>query len=676
MPPAGRTIYRVRQSYSDIAIISKVKDGEANGGKTRETRDSKMVLGGIDSFWLVTGEKKEQKFALQREGAQVPAFAGARSPMASILKGTSVFDPPKKGIEISGPGKAEAVSFASATKLTVGYSPQEGLSDEQLAAFSKGTLHIPTEGAVSAIEVRPGHWLTSGFFAISAGRYGLGQPSLSAVPTSSLESHAETIRLGQGLVVFITQPKWAEPKNMDLRPEEEIFQSAERWLSRVKSAVSLSALSGSANPADLLRLLTASAVSDEEKADIAAVAGILSQRSDLLDILPGILGRDPTFKEMISSFAEAEKARLTTEMEDRLRAETAADTARLAAMRAEIADAETRLVAASHREVLLRSETEKHDEALRLRIETAAGTIRDASAREITRIRDEFDRLTKEVTQIAQAVPVSQSAASDDLAEEPPADAAPRFVTAEQRNELLRQLALATGLPAAVIAAILGASTDVLPVLLGMEAATVAVDIATMISGDDAAIVFCDPTKISLNDLISEEHSGLKAAIDKARSRPDALAAVALCGITNGPCEYWLPQTLELRRLGRLPRNLALIASAGTDGMRVSVPDSILRHLFPLEVTKSGASAVRFEGHWPAVGDPDPARIEEALNCLVDEGLENSNLKKTAIALARIPAWMKLGNVKDIFLRQSEWLESVLAGSDHKHNKYFIDIEG
>lgn len=671
---SGKMVYRVRQIDSrGVAIISEVKDGETNVGKVKETRDGKIVLGGTDSFWLVTGEKKEQK--LVRQDPAAPAFASLTSPTATRIRGSSIFDLPKIKNDYDSPSRVDTVSFATATRLNVGYSPPENSASDLLAALSSGTLHVPLENTLSAIEVRPGQWITSGFEALSPGRYGLGQSSLRSVTTTMLDGRPEIIRLAQDIIVFLSPPKWGESRKVDLRPEEEIFRSAEEWLARSMTAVNLSNAVGIANPAELLRVLAASLVSEEEKVDLEAVAGILARRSDLLDVLPRILWQEPAFKEKIAAFEEAEKARLRIELEDRLRVETAADIARLASIRSDIADAEARLAGFSHREVLLRSETEKHDDELRRRIESVAGQIRNESARETNRIREEFGRLKEEITQIAQTVPSPVQSPPETQGDDQPSAPARRFASEEQKQKTVEELSLATGLPIAEIAAIVAACNDVVPVVVGSGATTVAIDIATAISGDCAAIVFCDPTKISLTDLLSDERSGLKAAIEMATSNPDVLGAVAMCGITNGPCEYWLPDLLEMRRVGRLPRNLALIASAGIDGMRVSVPNSVLRHLFPLEATKvARAGSAKFEGLWPMV-DLSHDRLREAAECLVDAGLEGSTLQYAARVLARTPSWMKVAAVRDVFLRQIKWLEAVDQASEHDYRKYFQNLE-
>jgi hypothetical protein len=678
MSVSGKTVYRVRHLVTqDVAIISEVKDGESQSGKVKETRDSRIVLGGTDSFWLVGGEKKEQKLFLQKEEAIGPAFSmGGVSPMAARIRANSIFDLPKLVNEKTAPGKFDSVSFSAASKLTVGYSPPDGDYEETLAALSQGTLHIPLEAAVSAIEVKRGQWLTSGFDALPSGRYRLKRTTLRSVATVALENSPEMLRLGHGLVVFVPNAKWSEPKCTDLRPEEEIFQSVERWLSRSTAAVSLPA--GSMTPTELLHLVADRAISEEEKADLAAVAGHLSVRTELADILPEILGRDPAFKDMIARFGEAEKVRLRTELEDQLRRETETDSARLAALREEVAAAEAKLATFSHREVLLRNETEKHEEALRDRIAHAAEGIKNESSRETAMIREEVARLRDDMAQIAVAVPAAQIPVVLAQPEEPavPTPSPPPLASDEQRQKTVRELSVATGLTHFEVAAVIALGLDVVPVLVGTDPAAAAVDIATAIAGDDAAIVFCDPTRLSLADLLNDENSGFKVAIDKARARPEVLAAAALCGITNGPCEYWLPQIVEMRRVGRLPRNLALFASAAADGMRVSIPGTALRHLFPIAAGKlARPGSAKFEGLWPSASS-DPERFQEAVDILIDAGLEGVVMQNAARALARTPAWMKIGDLKDVFLGQAKWLSAAAAGDEHEHNKYFKDIEG
>jgi hypothetical protein len=165
-------------------------------------------------------------------------------------------------------------------------------------------------------------------------------------------------------------------------------------------------------------------------------------------------------------------------------------------------------------------------------------------------------------------------------------------------------------------------------------------------------------------------------AIDKAKQRPDVLFAAALCSITSGPCEYWLPQMIEMRRVGRIPRNLALVASAGADGLRVPIPDSTLRHLFPLKPQKTPRpGSAKFEGFWPT-SNMDQERVREAVGVLVDHKMEGSAMQTTAKAVARTPSWTKVPEVVEVFMKQAKWLAATAEGHEHEYDEYFINIEG
>ncbi|MGW9232831.1 hypothetical protein ACWGPT_18390 [Pseudorhizobium sp. NPDC055634] len=678
MSLSGKTVYRVRQLVAnEVAIISEVKEGESNGGKVRETRDTRMTLGGADSFWLVGGEKKEKKHPLLQDVGAAPAFSKSiptmTSPMATLMKGASVFDLPSLTNDNAASGKLDAVSFAAATRLEIGFSPAPGNDDATLSELLQGTLRAPLKTHVSAIEIRPGQWLRSGFEITAAGCFRLTSISLREVPTITLENRPDMIRLSSGVVVFVSSPRWGEARITDLRPHGEIIEAADRWLSRIRSAVDLAGSSISAPPSEILRMLVDSKVSSDEKADLEAVAAILSEREDLLAILPSIMERHATFREMMATFEEREKTRLSAEIDEKVRIQSEDGLSRLAELRRQIAEAEAKIETFTHREALLRSETERHEEELRRRIDKAALSIRDDADLAARQLREEVARLREEVSQVAAKEDAPREEAHDipaSAAETAPS--APPLASPEQRQAALREMAVATGLSSSQVAAVIASSTETVPVILGDDGAAAAVDIVTALAGERAAVVFCDPTRVSLSDLLLDENSGLQAAIDSARRNPEVIAAAALCGITNGPCEYWLPQIVEMRRAGRLPRNLAIVASAGTDGTRVPVPGSVLRHLFPLTPANPArpGSAVH-QGAWPAPAAAERERFGEALDVLVDAGLEGVALQKAAKTLARAPEWIRASDLVDVFKRQAGWLEAALSGSEHDDKKYF-----
>jgi hypothetical protein len=675
---AGKTIYRVRHIVAaDVAVISEVKEGEFNG-KIRETRDPRIILGGVDSFWAVGTEKAEPKIRMQSETSIVPGLMPASTaPISSRIRGSSSFDLTKILNDDMAPGQFDAVSFSSVTRLSVGFSPKE--TDSQLlASLIDGSLHVPLGSFISAIEILPGKWLTSGFDHTASGRYLLRSKSLRAVKTVSLTNRPEMLRVARDVVVFTTEPKWSDAIETDLRPQEEIIRAAEMWLERSKTAIRLNEIADPLKPVDFLNMLIDSTVSEEERADLASVSEILSERTELLDILPNLVGRGPEFRERMAAFEEAEKARVRSEIEQRLLSELETEAAKLAKLQSDIADAETKLALISHREALLRTETEKHDAVIRQRIADAAEAIKNEVIHKAARVLEDVEKLRDEIVQIASPpataapypeppVPETQTDAIDTPFE---------LASDEQRKQTILELSAATSLPVQEVATIITLATEAIPVLIGAEASTAAVDIVTALSGERASVVFCDPTKVSLSDLLADEQSGLKSSIETARAHPEALIGVAFCGVTNGPCEYWLPQMMEMRRSGRLPRNLSFVASVATDGNRVSVPPSVLRHLLPMTVNGNGRPGqATFKAYWPVPDGPRADRLRAVLEDFI-EVFEGSSLQPIARSAARVPDWIKIGDLRAIFLRQTKWLAAVASGEDHDFNKYFKNIEG
>lgn len=694
MARSDKKIIRVRhvQGYG-VAIVAEVGDDDDGlSGKAQETKNGKIYLGGADSFWLVTGEKKEPHLAPRSEDLQVPVFNTATSALVGRIKGTPNFS--KEMQKLGGTGKPDAVSFATATRLTVGYSPRDMSHKDLVERLRAGRLDIPSQGTVDAIEVRPKTWLVSGFIRQTSGSYGLSpQVPIRAVQSVAIEGKPDWIQLASGLSVFRSPPKWSPATEADLRPDEEILRSAEEWLARAAAAASQADGSGPIDLAGLLKARIAGTVGTDEREDLASALRVLSSRASLLEVIPQLLSHDPDWHKKLQDFEGAERERLSKEVGERLESEAEEERKRLEELRIQVADAETRLVSAAHREVLLRNESEKHEAMLQEKIAEAARRLENGHSGQSQALLAEVGRLRAEVAELARAAekasaaevppPLAVTAAP---AAPPPAPAAtaeeaPAMANDETRLRILRELANDSGLSLAEVVGVLLHSTEDFPVLLGERAAVVAAHFAAAVGGSDAAVVFCDPTRISLSDLLGDELSGFAKAVETARKRPDVLVPVAFCGITNGPCEYWLPQIVEMRRLGRIPRNTAFIASAGTDGMRVSVPKSALRYLFPIRVADGTKSPVgnRFAGHWPIVGKGSSERLQEALDLLTSgKDIEPDFLAAVAKMLSRMPApsGLKMADVAAVLLRQGEWNEALETSAEDGNLRFFKDIGG
>lgn len=681
MSGADKTVYRVMQIVGhDAAVICEIRDGDAKGGKIRETKDSRIVLGGVDSFWLLTGEKKEQKAIVERGGTRpLPSRFSSVSSLSASTRASSVFERPG-GFDLGSSGGHGAVSFASVTRLAVAYSSRDISDGKLVSLLREGKLPIPLEKEVVAIEVRPSTWLTTQFERKSSGLYGLSVgTSARAVPVRTLENRPETIRLSSGLIVFVGQPRWSSGDDVDLRPEEEILESAEYWLARAKAASDFQ--SGSdASLVDLLRQQMASTVDAEERADLSAVIGLLSDRQPLIELVFQIMAREPAFQEKLSAFEQAEKDRLRTALLSRLDEELRSEQIRLSGIRAELVDAETKLALVSHREALLRSEAEKHDHTIRARITEAARNLSEGAKRDGRQLREEVERLRDMVTELVRPKEHIAEIVDPSMDTQQEGYSAPMLIADENaRRSIIGSLSSATAMPVADMVSIILRSTEDIPVLIGPKSSAAAADIAAAIGGDDCAIVFCDPSRISWQDLLRDETSGLAAAVARARAHPEVLVPVALCGITNGPCEYWVPQFAQSRRLGKMPRNLGVIASAGMDGMRVSVPDSVLEYFVPVIVPASSTPARNlFAGAWRTDREVDQEKLSEALDLLAGpDGVENGVLPRLVKTLSRTPAGIDMKGVAAAFLRHEEWITS-LSHEDRQHefDAYFKNIGG
>lgn len=685
MSGSGKTVFQVIKILSHgVAMVAEVREGQSSIGKIRETREPRIVLGGVGSFWLVTGEKDEPKLVLEDLEESRDISLPMVSVLTSRIRASSEFALPANVEAFHSAGQRKITTFATVTRILAAYSPRDITFEEVVVRLREGRLDIPL-GEIIAIEVRPGEWLTTQFARLSTGLFGL---SPGADPRSlfvtTIENRPESMRLSSGLLVFLSEPRWTLATEKDLRPGQEVLESAERWLARAKLAVD-----GRPDSGDLVEVLRhhiATTLGPDEKADLSAAARLLAGRQSILDVIPQILARDTAFQERLKEFETAEKERLKEALRFKLETEIEAEKARLAEIRSEIAEAETRLAVAGQRELLLRSEAEKHEEAIRARIVEAATQLHRNVVAQGDHLRRELEELREMVAQIP--VPAAAVAYAPPADERPPVEArenvsaspleAMEMADEGARKSIVAGLSSATGLTQADIVAILLKATDEIPVLIGERAAGTAADIVAAVGGEDSAVAFCDPSRISWQDLMRDETSDLAAAVAKAKVNPDLLVPIAICGITNGPCEYWIPQFIESRRAGRLPRNLAIVASAGVDGSRVSVPDSILRFLMPIEVPDRARPVRRlFAGPWSADLDSNRANLADAIDVLSQsEAFESAALQRAAKTLSRVPPGAAMAEVGKAFVRQAKWLASISADGQYEFKNRFKNIEG
>jgi hypothetical protein len=687
MSGSSKSIYRVRQLVgNDAAVVTEVSEdaGSVAGyAHPKVVRNAKVRLGGVDSFWLATDVKTGRTFSPSKEEAAPAPFpsASATSSLIGRMKGGSGIDftAPFSGLAKS--AKMEGLSFGTAIRVPVAIGPGSRTHEDVVSDLREGKLAVDIRTTVDAIEVRPNVFMISGFVRQSNGQYALAAgASLRAVPTVTIAGKIETTRLSSGIIVFGAQPKWTSETETDLRSEDEILASAESWLGRLQTAASLSDGNRSESPADLLKSLAAASVVAEEREDLESALRVLSGRSELLELLPKLMTRAEDWRARLQQFEHTEQDRLRTEIKARLAEQAEHESSRLAELREQILDAEGRLATLAHREVLLRNETEQHDARVKERIEDAARAVSGASLDATERLLQQVAQLREELEETKKSSPKEDVSSSPAHEETPAAPSIavrlPPVVTEKERVHVLRELASSTGLPLADLVAVLLHSTADVPVLVGDGSAGIVADIAIAIGGDTAAIVFCDPTHVSFGDLLRDEAAGLGRAIEAAKENPDVIVPVALCGLTNGPCEYWLPQLVEMRRIGRVPSNLALIASAGTDGLRVSVPKSLLRYLFPLAAARSEVAAkVDYVGSWKPF-TTDAALIQNAIRILRSKSIDPVLISQIADLLARVPMAMAEEQVEiaNALLSEQKWIAAWRDGADHDLIQHFQNL--
>ncbi len=680
MSGAGKTIYRVRHmAHIDVAVLAEVKDETigSGSGKVVETRSERICLGGPDSYWLVTGEKPERTPAKRPpRGASFPAAASS-SLSGRTRTPTGLAFPELHDVPVAPP---EVVVFSMATRLQVAYTPPDGDYRAVVEKLREGVLEVSHKGRLAAVEVGPDRWLLDTEFERTAsGLFRLGNDVPAArARVYSIEPRLDTLRLKSGLLVFPTSPNWIDRQLADLRPKEEIFAAAESWLMRTRNVAT------SANTPDVVALLRQhidASIEPDEVYDLEAALCALSSRAEMQDIVPAILRKDPAWLGRLEAIEAEERERLRGGLRKKAEAELAHENERLADLRAKSDEAEARIATFTLREGVLRAESEKLDSELRERLAAAALELSQGYRDRESVVRSELEALRRQIAELTAGLDAPPPAAmpsvaprSDDLVDA-------HIASDAARGGLLANLSKICELSTEELVAAVLQGAAAFPVFLGNHSDTFVVRLVTSLGGNSAGIVFCDPTRLSLEDYLNGGLSGFSSAIEFARRNPSISVPVGFCGLTASPCEYWLTQLLELRRIGRIPRNLAFFASAASDGMRVSVPASLLSRMVPVKISmrQIAGSMPRFEGYWPYAEQTDARLLAEAVDVIEElSDPDPAFLKDAARMLAHLPTseGVHLPAVAKALAAHNEWSSAVQNSADHELLHYFQNIEG
>lgn len=684
---------------SDSVLISDITEHADPMLADRVVRSSLLARGGADSFWRVSGESAEPKPKsmtkrdkrtissplMSGESVSFPIFDGSKPrPVPSKVFGLPAIE-----------AQTDFKSFKEVTRLTVGYRPDREVAAELIDALIDGTLKSPIKGRVDAIDLGQGYWLRDTEFTERSGTYRFATDIKKfAVPVVTLPIETSIIPAGANIVLFPEPPLFEHRGTRDFRAEEEVLESADAWLARISESLK-STNEDRARIAELRGLLTRYAeetVGDHQLNDLFATLTTLEQRPALVDALPEILNRNAAWSARVQAATDREVERKLNALESRFKAEALEKQAAIDALDIVLREREAQLSRLGERERAYRDTLADIEERVSDKIDSVIEK-RIAEIKAEPHVdREEWLNLKGEVELIrdaskfeAEPVP-TEAPVVHDVRLISPRDILPR----SKRIAALRALSSALSIDEAkLLLAIALGGAGLLPVFVGSDPDVVALALARSIS-DEGVAIFCDPTLVSLQDLFAPtvtRATGLSTAIETAMAHPDILVAVALCGLTKAPCEFWLPALLDGQRSGYFPQNLRLFATVSSDGIRVPLPDSLLRAIVPIDIGADRSRLVDLPppltpaGAWPAL----PAmQTEESKNLRVglQDLLEVSDRTTIAFlgkisndcqASVDIAAIDLVPALKDCL----DWLAAVRGPTSPQHpsTKYFQQFE-
>lgn len=680
-------LYRVKEvSGAETVLLSELRldDGRPTGGPLKEAKSERIWLSGADTYWLITNERVESKNGKKRGVSKPPMFPATDTALGVLqMARTSAVG----GVDISefGGSAPETITFGHCVQLSVGYSLYSAADAQAVQRFLRDrSLALPSRAMIDAIEVRDNVWLRTGNRK--------GDPAvcrldpgvdIRSAETFSISDPSSVLKFPSGLALFQPGMQWAGPIRRDLRSDEEVLAAVEKWADRLQSVL------GEAHPSverlsSLINQLERHTASGDEVRDLKAVAGILADRPALRDLAPKIFLETQEWQAAVNELRETEIERIRKQARDKVEAEVSRLEDEIGRRRATLAEIELRIEQAAHREAVLKAEGAAIKENVEAMIQRAAHALTIDQAETASLIAGDVEKLRKEVSEVRRKledVPSKGDAAPQ--ASEPMRATEVRraIATSDQRGIQIEKLSSSLGVSKERLSLFVAwGRSAMLPVFVGEGSARRALEVAKVVGGGASHVVFCGPTKISLDDVMHSGNSeGLSHAIERARRDPQTIVTVALCNITSGPCEFWLPELMENRRLGRLPSNLFCFASATTDGMRVAVPRSVLGYIVPFRADGNtvSSSAVDADVAWPSDLAVDAERQREALPLLTTAGIDSAKRPDLfALAAAVIPTGIGSPgpSMRDLVSASKEqlvWLSDLADGRENDLVKEF-----
>ena len=648
-----------------------------------------MANAGVDSFWKVSNEHvaKADKDAAAFAPYRVPALLlGDRVSFPnSQAARPNVQLPPAFG-DKNKASSSDTKSYKNERRLKVGYRLNNSSMSRVEDLFGSG-VRLPTRGSVDAIQTDDELWIVSEALSRVGDNVRL-HPDLSkvAVPVANLETTPALMDLKSGLVIFIDDPRFVAVGSVDFRSGTEVAGDTDRWLERISQSVKSTEVDRS-RIADLRKVLqhyvdeTAGA---GEMAELSAAMRILEGRTELLALIPAIVRQDDVWSSEVASQLALEASQRRQEAEAAFAAEKAALIGQLAGLQDQIKQGQVDLELIGQKRQAYEDAKRDLDQAINAAIKTELATLE--AAQDYVR-RPELESVEAELKALKapQPIPVSIPPVTvptqTDVA---PAPSGYVLVPGQDRKTLLAELARVSGTKFADLLVLLACrGTGRLPVLTGAGASDAASAIVQGLSQASPMMLFCDPTLVSMQDLLNapgtDGEQTLRDAIAFAKSNLEIIVPVGLHALTKSPCEFWLPPLLVGQQAGHLPGNMLFIGSTEPDGNRFAIPPSMLDRLLPIDssLQAGGRPGVkRAPGAWPSGSTrPGPEFIKGLLDLNLDAG-HLQEVKTSAGGLLNLFE-CDVETFKEGIGTQLDWLNS-LGGAEpnsHPQMRHFAALE-
>lgn len=700
---AVATIFRVKEVFGLDVVLAEEVSGYGRPDSffsinSQLIKSSAMALSGVDSFWRVSGERDEKPVSLKQEkpyrpGSKTQSYTAftAKSSLP-LINPTAAPAPAEPSFAPSG----DPLTYRSETKLEVGYSHPLKQHSKTLEQLLGPGLPCPSKQHLAAIEVADGLWLRHEQLTSSDRLLFAPGQQKRDVQGFAILAEPAILRVGGGLCVFLDPIQWSET-SADCRNDQEIDYDVMASLHRLSLFAGQPSQSEDIQHAfDTLRNALSGSVASKEIDDLSAAIKRSEAKPHLSRLLPELLRNDPYWRDQVTSIIARAVEAKKSQIDEAFGEEIAQKEQHLEVLRAEVLDAERRLSTAEERERAYRASAEDVQKLIENQVSSVARDILEPlvesrldGIRPSSDLHADIEKLSTRLAQIEQMPPPKEihvEAKATVTAQ--PAVSTTINHSRDERSFLFNRLQSHALLPpsdlAFVLARMLGGG---FPVLAGQNADAVAIAIATMLGGDSDSVIFCDPTKVTVSDLSSngDAQGSLSAVVERAKATNGAFVPMVLAGLTKSPCEFWLPALLEGRRTGAFPANIVMIGTVAPDGMRIEMPNSLLRRVEPVEV-KGGDDAVMpfdFQGAalWP-IPAPEEAKEHsstaiEMLSLFEGDGHAIAEALRN-LSVAHFETDFDAPDIAQRFSDRQAWLSSLHPKSAERHplSRFFSNFEG